>query len=102
MDKSSRQHMTAPSTTNSKLPEPGAFSATSSPGEIDSRFDQLMLVKNTLQIGATPTLVAGIAMLIAQMQAQIEHPELALTVSSGIGSLVRAASSNRESCGITI
>ena len=87
--------MPAPSNLTSncrQLPEPGTSSATTSPGEINDRGDQLALVHNTLQNGATPTLVAGIAMLIAQMQAQTDHPELVPTVSSGIGLLVRAAS----------
>ena len=53
--------------------------------------DQLALVQNTLRNGATPTVVASIAMLIAQMQEQTDYPDLVLTVSSDIGSLVRAA-----------
>ena len=48
-------------------------------------------MRNTLQTVATPTLVAGIAMLIARMQAQTDHPHLVRTVSSGIGSAECAA-----------
>ena len=69
MDNSSRQRMPAPSnqTTNGRqLPQPGTSSAAPSPGEINSRVDQLAVVENTLENEATPTLVAGIAMLIAQ------------------------------------
>ena len=56
--------------------------------EKNSRVDQLAVVQGTLQNGATATLVAGIAMLVARMQAQVDHPGFVLTVSSGIGSLV--------------
>ena len=37
------------------------------------------------------TLVAGIAMLITQMQAQVDHSDLVLTTPSGIGPLTRRA-----------
>ena len=94
IDNASRQRMPALSnqTTNlQQLHEPGTSSATPSPGEINGLVDQVALVQNTLQTGATPTLVACIAMFIAQMQAQCDHPDLVLTISSGIGSPMLAA-----------
>ena len=94
MDSSSCPRIPAPSATNNnnqQLPEPGTPLTTTPVGEIDGRVDQLALVRSTLQNGATPTLVAGIAMLMAQMQAQVDHPDLVFTVSSGIGSLVRSS-----------
>ena len=77
MDNPSRQRMPAPSDQNinrRQLPEPEILSATTSLAEINDRVDPLALVQNTLKIGATPTLVARIAMLIAQMQAQTTTP----------------------------
>ena len=50
-----------------------------------------MLMLNTLQIGDNPTLIAGIVMLTERTQAQTDHPDIALTVSSVIGSLVCVA-----------
>ena len=92
MDSSYPNRMPAPSTlrnSDPQLPEAGFSSTTTPVGEIDGRVDQLALVQNMLRSGATPTLVAGIAMLIAQMQAQKDHADLVLKVSSGIESLVR-------------
>ena len=95
MDNSSRQRIFATSNRNNnrrQLPEHGTSSATTSLGEITGRVVQLALVQSTLQNRATPTLVAGIAISIAQLQAQTDYQDLVLTVFSGIGSLVRAAS----------
>ena len=70
MDNSSRQRMPASSNQTSKrrqLHELETSSGTPSPGEINGRVDQLALVQNTLLNGTTPALVAGFAMLIAQI-----------------------------------
>ena len=75
-----------------RAPEPAPASATPSVGEIDGRVDQLALVQQTLQNGATPTMIAGFAMIIAQMQSQAAHPDVLLTITSSIGSLERPAS----------
>ena len=65
--------------------EPATASATSSVGEIDGQVDQLVLVQQTLQNGATPTMITGFAMIIAQIQLQAAHPDVLLTsiVASG-------------------
>ena len=94
MDNSARNRMSAPSNpqnSHNRLSEPGTSSKTTSVGDNDGRIDQLALVKNTLQNGATPTLVAVIAILLAQMKALEDHADLVLTVSSGIGSLLGTA-----------
>ena len=49
--------------------------------EIDGRFDQAGLAHNQLQTGACPTLVTGMAMLIAQMQSLTTLPDLVLSLS---------------------
>ena len=60
---------------------------TSAPvGEIYGWINQVALVEQSLRNSATPTLVARMAMLIAQMQAQIDHPDVLSTITSGIGS----------------
>ena len=87
--------MPAPPTSRStqqRPPEPRATSATAFEGEINGRVDQLALEQSTLQNGATPTMVTGFAMIIAQMQTQTAHPDVVLTISSSIGSLERSAS----------
>ena len=61
-------------------------------GETIGRVDELALVQQTLQSGATPTMIAGFAMIIAQMQSQATHPDVLLTITSSIGSLKRSAS----------
>ena len=60
-------------------------------GEINGRVDQLALVQQALQDGATPTMIGGFAMIVAQMQAQATHPEVLLTITSSIGPLERSA-----------
>ena len=60
-------------------------------GEVNGRVDQLALVQQALQDGATPTMIAGFAMIVAQMQAQAAHPEVLLIITSSIGPLERSA-----------
>ena len=95
MDFSSQHRMPAPSNQqNSRLraPEPASASNTPSVGEIDGPVDQLALVQRTLPNGATPTMIAGFAMIIALMQSQAAHPDVLFTITSSIGSLERSAS----------
>ena len=56
--------------------------------EIDRRVDQLALVQDTLLNGATPTMIAGFAMIIAQIQAQAD---VSLTITSRVGPIERSA-----------
>ena len=60
-------------------------------GEVNGRVDQLALVQQALQDGATHTKIAGFAMILAQMQAQAAHPEVLLTITSSIGPLEHSA-----------
>ena len=60
-------------------------------GEVNGRVDQLALVQQALQDGATPTMITGFAMIVPQMQAQATHPEVLLTITSSIGPLERSA-----------
>ena len=60
-------------------------------GEVNGRVDQLASVQQALQDWATPTMIAGFAMILAQMQAQAAHPEVLLTITSSIGPLERSA-----------
>ena len=73
-------------------PKPTSVNTTSSVGDIVGRVDQLALVQQTLQSGATPTMIAGFPMIIAQMQSQAAHPDVILNITSSIGSLERSAS----------
>ena len=67
-------------------------STTSPIGEVNGRVDQLALVQQqALQKGATPAMIAGFAMVIAQMQAQAAYPDVLLTITSSIGPLERSA-----------
>ena len=59
--------------------------------EIDGRVDQLALVQDTLLNGATPTMIAGFAMIIAQTQAQAEYPDVSFTITSRVGPIERSA-----------
>ena len=59
--------------------------------EIDGRVDQLALVHDTLLNGATPTMIAGFAMIIAQTQAQAEYPDVSFTITSRVGPIERSA-----------
>ena len=64
---------------------------TSAVGEVGGRVDQLALVQNTLQNRATPTMIAGFAMILARMQAQADNPAVHLTITSSIGPPERSA-----------
>ena len=59
--------------------------------EIDGRVDQLALVQDTLLNGATPTPIAGFAMIIAQIQAQATYSDVSLTITSRVGPIERSA-----------
>ena len=48
--------------------------------------------------GATPTVIDGFAMIIAQMQAQAAYPEVLLTITSTIGPLERSATFRDGAC----
>ena len=80
------------STGSVQLSRVGSNGGNSSKGEIDGRVDQLALVQQTILNGATPTMIAGFAMIIAQIQSQAAHPDVLLTITSSIGSLERSAS----------
>ena len=67
------------------IPNTASTSTTSIIGEVNGRVDQLALVQDALQNGATPTMIAGFAMIITQMQAQAAYPEVLLTITSSIG-----------------
>ena len=90
MDSSSRNRMLAPQNAQ-RAQDPARTNISSAVGEIGGRVDQLALVQNTLQNGATPTMIAGFAMIIAQMQAQADYPAVHLTITSCIGPLERSA-----------
>ena len=59
--------------------------------ESQTKIDQLGLVQSTLQEAPSPSLVTGIAILIAQMQSLEIHPDFTLSLSIGIGSYRRTA-----------
>ena len=59
--------------------------------EIDCRVDQLALVQDTLLNGATPTMIAGFAMIIAEIQAQATYSDVSLTIISRVGPIERSA-----------
>ena len=90
MDPSARHRLPAPQ--NAARAQP---STRSDPppmmSEIDGRVDQLALVQDTLLNGATPTMIAGFAMIIAQIQAQAEYPDVSLTITSRVGPIERSA-----------
>ena len=93
MDASSRNRMPAPTSQQNQRQRAANSLTTSTPtsvGEVNGRIDQLALVQQALQ-DATPTMIAGFAMIIAQMQAQAAHPEVLLTITSSIGPLERSA-----------
>ena len=93
MDSSSRNRMPAPSNQQNPrqgVPNSTSTSTTSPIGEVNGRIDQLALVQQALQDGATPTMIAGFAIVLAHMQAQAAYPVL-LTITSSIGPLERSA-----------
>ena len=94
MAASSRNRIPAPTTQQNQRQRAAISSTTSTPtsvGEVNGRVDQLALVQQALQDGATPTMIAGFAMIIAQMQAQAAHSKVLLTITSSIGPLERSA-----------
>ena len=95
MDASSRNCMPAPTSQQNQRQHATNLSSNvgtpTSIGEVNGRVDQLALVQQALQVEATPTIIAGFVMILAQMQAQAAHPEVLLTITSSIGSLERSA-----------
>ena len=91
MDASSRNRMPAPTGQQNQRQHASNLHSnvgtSTSVGEVNGRVDQLALVQQALQDGATPTIIAGFAMILAQMQAQAAHPEVVLTITSSIGPL---------------
>ena len=91
MDSSSRNRMPAPSSQQNPQPRMHPTNTLPPVGEVNGRIDRLALVQQVLQDGATPTMIAGFAMIVTQMQAQAVHPEVLLTITSSIGPLERSA-----------
>ena len=90
----SRNRTPAPTSQQNRrqsIPNTAYTSTTSTVGEVNGRVDQLALVQDALQNGATPTMIAGFAMIIAQMKAQSAYPEVLLTITSSIGPIERSA-----------
>ena len=79
-----------------RAPDSTPISTTPSVSEVNGRVDQLALVQQALQIGATLTKIAGFAMVIAQMQSQAAYPDVLLAITSSIGPLERTASFRDE------
>ena len=73
------------SSAQQRLPESGTSKTTAPTMELLGRIDQIALVENTLGAVASPKLVAGIVMLISQMQSQEQHPVSTLSITSGVG-----------------
>ena len=92
MDVSSRNRMPAPNSQQTSRQRATTASTLTSVGEVNGRVDQLALVQQALQDGATPT------MIVAQMQAQAAHPEVLLTITSSIGPLERSATFRDGTC----
>ena len=95
MDASSRNRMPAPTSQQNQRQHasnfPSNIGTPTSVGEVNGRDDPLALVQQALLDGATPTIIAGFAMILGQMQAQATHPEVLLTITSSIGPLERSA-----------
>ena len=95
MDASSRNRMPAPNVQQKQRQHASNLQSNvgkpTSVGEVNGRVDQLALVQQALQDGATPTIIAGFAMILAQMQAQAAHLEVLLTITSSIRPLERSA-----------
>ena len=71
MDSFSRNRM--PALTSQQKPRQRATtsfyaSTPTSVGEVNGRVDQLALVRQALQVGATPTMIAGFAMIVDHIQ----------------------------------
>ena len=93
MDSSSKTRTSTPQNAQ-RAQKPAHTNTSSTIGEIGGRVDQLALLQNTLLNGATPTMIAGFAMIIAQMQAQADYPEARLTITSSIEPLELSATLN--------
>ena len=104
MDQSAKTRMPAPSITSSQpttsrmdQSQPLTIAMQEAPvsslpvQESQTRIDQLGLVQSTLQEDPSPSLVTGMAILIAQMQSLEIHPDFTLSISIGIGSYRRTA-----------
>ena len=91
MDPSSRNRMPAPNSQQNPQSRIPSSNTLQSMGEVNGRVEQLALVQQALQDGATPTMITGFAMIVAQMQAQATHPEVLLIITSSIGPLERSA-----------
>ena len=104
VDQLARTRMPTPSTTSSQpstsrmdQSQPPTIATQETPvsslpvEESQTRIDQLGLVQSTLQEAPSPSLVTGIAILIAQMQSLEIHPDFTLSISIGIGSYRRTA-----------
>ena len=90
MDPSARHRLSAPQ--NAARAQPSTVSdAPPMMSEIDGRIDQLALVQDTILNGATPTMITGFAMIIAQIQAQAEYSDVSLTITSRVGPIERSA-----------
>ena len=81
-----------------RAPDSTPASTTPSVGEVNGRVDQLALVQQALLNMATPTMIAGFAMVIAQMQSQAAYPDVLLTIFSSIGPLELSASFRDGTC----
>ena len=64
------------------------------PQQSQERIDQFALVRDRLVQGASPELVAGIAMLIQQMDSQQNNTEMSLTITTAFGPFVKNATFN--------
>ena len=91
MDQSSRNRMPHP-------PRPVSSVSSLPVEEPHTQTDQLGLIQASLQSGAPPTLVTGMAMSIAQMQTLEAHPDFTLSISVGIGSYRRTAELRNRTC----
>ena len=90
MDASARNRLPAPQNA-ARTQQTTRSDAPPMMSEIDGRVDQLALVQDTLLNGATPTMIAGFAMIIAQIQAQATYSDVSLTITSRVGPIERYA-----------
>ena len=90
MDASARNRLPAPQNA-ARTQQTTRSDAPPMTSEIDGRVDQLALVQDTLLNGATPTMIAGFAMIIAQIQAQAAYSDVSLTITSRVGPIERSA-----------
>ena len=90
MDASARNRLPAPQNA-ARTQQTTRSDAPPIMSEIDGRVDQIALVQDTLLNGATPTMIAGFAMIIAQIQAQATYSDVSLTITSRVGPIERSA-----------